>query len=65
MGTPVRTPMRAFRVPDELWGAAKAVAAARGESLSEVIRRALADYVAAANATRQSPPKPRRPSGGT
>ena len=42
-----RTPMgaRAVRVPSPLWGQALAVAAARGESLSEVIRAALVAYV--------------------
>lgn len=40
-----KTPIRGLRVPDELWQAAQAVAAERGESLSEVIRAALARYV--------------------
>ncbi len=38
-------PARAVRVEDALWGAAKAKAAERGESVSEVIRRALVRYV--------------------
>lgn len=41
-----KTPLRAVRVPDELWKAAQAVAKARGETLSEVIRDCLSAYVA-------------------
>ena len=37
--------MRAFRVSVDLWERAAAVAAVRGESLSEVIRAALVAYV--------------------
>jgi hypothetical protein len=36
---------RAVRVPDPLWSAAKTKAEERGESVSEVIRRALERYV--------------------
>lgn len=36
---------RAFRVSDDLWLNAIAVAKARGESLSEVLREALRRYV--------------------
>lgn len=39
------TPIRNVRVPDEVWLRAKAVAAARGESLSDVLRAALERYV--------------------
>ena len=38
-------PARAVRVEDALWHAAKARAAERGESVSDVIRRALERYV--------------------
>ena len=38
-------PARAVRVEDGLWHAAKARAAERGESVSDVIRRALERYV--------------------
>jgi predicted transcriptional regulator len=38
-------PARAVRVEDELWNAAKAIAAERGESLSDVMRDALRRYV--------------------
>ena len=34
-----------MRVPDDLWDAAMGVAEARGESLSDVIRKALEAYV--------------------
>jgi hypothetical protein len=40
-----RTPMRSFRISKELYEAAKAKAAERGESLSDVVRRALERYV--------------------
>lgn len=39
------TPSRAVRVPDELWEAAKRVAADRGETVTAVIIRALERYV--------------------
>lgn len=39
------TPARTFRPPPELWEAVKVVAAARGESVSEVITQALRRYV--------------------
>lgn len=42
---PPGTRLRNVRVDDDLWLPAKAIAAARGESLSEVIRDALAEYV--------------------
>jgi predicted HicB family RNase H-like nuclease len=38
-------PARAVRVEDPLWTAAKAKADERGESVSDVIRRALERYV--------------------
>jgi predicted HicB family RNase H-like nuclease len=40
-----KTPSRNVRVPDDLWQAAMAKALDRGETLSEVIRRALEKYV--------------------
>ena len=36
---------RTVRVPDELWNAAMAIAQARGETLSDIIRDALERYV--------------------
>lgn len=38
------TPLRAVRVPDKVWAAAQAKAKERGESVSDVIRRALERY---------------------
>lgn len=38
-------PARAVRVEDELWDAALAIAAERGEALSDVMRDALRRYV--------------------
>lgn len=37
--------IRAVRVPDDLWEEAQRVAKENGESLSEVIRRALDEYI--------------------
>ena len=39
------TPIRPVRVPDELWEAAKATAAERGETVTAVLLRALNEYV--------------------
>lgn len=39
------TTRRTVRIPDELWHAALAVATARGETLSDIIRERLAGYV--------------------
>lgn len=40
-----KTPQRTVRIADDLWEASAAAAAANGETLSDVIRRALAAYV--------------------
>lgn len=40
-----KTPQRTFRIPDAVYEAAKAKAAAKGETLSDVVRRALERYV--------------------
>lgn len=40
-----KTPHRTIRIPDELWLPAQAKAEARGESVSDIIRRALTEYV--------------------
>lgn len=42
---PPGTTLRNFRAEDSLWRQAKAVAAMRGESLSDVLRAALERYV--------------------
>ena len=39
------TPHRSVRVPDELWEASKRIAADRGETVTDVIIRALTRYV--------------------
>lgn len=39
------TPARAVRIEDDLWRAAQQQAADRGETVSDVIRRALERYV--------------------
>lgn len=44
------TPLRSVRIPDALWNAAQAKADEQGESVSDVIRKALEQYV-----------KPRKP----
>lgn len=46
--------IRTVRVPDDLWEAAQEAAAKNGETLSEVIRRALEEYVAQSG---EHPPK--------
>lgn len=43
-----KTPLRSFRIPDDLYRAAQAAAAEKGESMSDVVRRALERYVKAA-----------------
>lgn len=43
---PVGTKLRNIRVDDTLWDAAREVAERREESVSEVLREALAQYVA-------------------
>jgi phosphoribosyl 1,2-cyclic phosphodiesterase len=40
-----RTPIRGIRVPDELWAAAQQVAADKGETVSDEVRRSLERYV--------------------
>lgn len=40
-----QTPLRAFRVPDELWEAVKRKAADRGETVTDVLIRALRRYL--------------------
>ena len=40
-----KTPLKSFRIPEGLYVAAQAKAAERGESVSEVVRKALERYV--------------------
>lgn len=40
-----RTPIRGVRVSDDLWKEAQRVAAERGETVSDEVRRALERYV--------------------
>lgn len=40
-----KTPMKSFRIPDDIYRAAQAKAAENGETLTDVVRRALAEYV--------------------
>jgi len=39
-----RVPLRAIRVPDETWDAAKVAAEKRGESVSQAVREFLERY---------------------
>ena len=39
-----KTPLRSFRIPDDVYRAAQEKAAERGESVSDVVRRALERY---------------------
>lgn len=41
-----KTPVRSVRVPDDLWAAVKAEAERRGETVTDVVVRALSTYVA-------------------
>lgn len=45
--TVTHTPPRSVRVPEELWSAARWLATARQETLSDVVNAALAAYVLA------------------
>lgn len=40
-----KTPNRAVRVDDELWNAAKDAAGERGETVTDVVRRALRESI--------------------
>lgn len=40
------TPRRSIRVPDETWVPAVRIAAMRGETVSDVVRAALEEYIA-------------------
>jgi predicted CopG family antitoxin len=39
-----KTPLRSFRIPDDVYKAAQVKAEAKGESVSDVVRRALERY---------------------
>jgi predicted CopG family antitoxin len=39
-----KTPLRSFRIPDDVYRAAQAKAVEKGESVSDVVRRALDRY---------------------
>lgn len=39
-----KTPIRGFRIPDDVYNAAKAKAEEKGETLTEVVRKALERY---------------------
>lgn len=40
-----KTPQRSVRVPDDVWQAAKAKAESEGQTVSDVVRQALEDYL--------------------
>lgn len=40
-----KTPLKSFRIPDDLYRAAQAKATERGETVSEIVRAALERYV--------------------
>lgn len=40
-----KTPLRSFRIPDETYKAAQVKAAEKGETVSDVVRKALERYV--------------------
>lgn len=41
------TPRRSVRIPDDEWNAALAIATERGDNLSDILRRALTQYIEA------------------
>lgn len=49
-----KTPIRNFRAPAEIWEAAQAVAVQRGETMTDVLLRALAEYVRAWEGSRDA-----------
>ena len=51
-----KTPNRVVRVDDALWVAAQERAAENGETVSDVIRRALRAYTKQPNRTRENQP---------
>lgn len=44
-----KTPLRSFRIPNEIYKAAQAKAAEKGETVSDVVRKALERYVKRGN----------------
>lgn len=58
MNTP-HTPLRSIRIDGDLWKAAQAAAAGNSETVSTVVRRALAAYVAR---SKRTPPTPKGPT---
>ena len=42
-----KTPQRSIRVADDIWLAAKAKAEAEGQTVSDVVRQALEEYLSA------------------
>jgi hypothetical protein len=40
-----KTPHRTIRIPDHVWKPAQEIAAGRGETITEVIERALRNYI--------------------
>lgn len=40
-----KTPHRTMRIPDELWDPAMAKARTQGETVTDVVKRALEDYL--------------------
>ncbi|WP_188492045.1 hypothetical protein [Williamsia phyllosphaerae] len=39
-----KTPLRTFRIPDDVYGPAKAAAEANGETVTDVVKKALVNY---------------------
>jgi hypothetical protein len=50
------TPLRNVRVTDDVWTAARAIAAARGETVTDVVVRSLERYVKRHAAALTDPP---------
>jgi hypothetical protein len=56
-----KTPIRGFRIPDDLYLAARATAEERGEDLSTVVRACLERYVKRHGKKVSESPSPDRP----
>lgn len=56
-----KTPLRSFRVPDDLWMPARDKAHREGITITDVLQRALREYL---GADTQTPPTPKRAAAG-
>ncbi len=57
-----KTPLRSFRVPDDLWMPARDKAHREGITITDVLQRALREYLGADTQTPPTPKRRKRPS---